>query len=286
MDSHLIDLRALAVALGGEVSAGQILCPGPNHSKHDRSLAVKPAAGGGFLVHSFAGDDWRTCHGHVRARLGLPQWRSRKVTITWAEGSKAESNKTDNARRVWTQGTDPRGTAGESYLASRKLALPAELCGSVLRFHARCPWRDDGGLQFIPCLITAFRSIDSDLITAIHRIRVDRPDLWPKTERKMLGTVAGAAIKLDAPGQRLAVAEGVESALAARQLGFGAVWAIGSAREIAPIDNVEELIVLGEHDAASRKMAAACERLWHGRAVSLAMPACDGDFNDLLMGAR
>jgi Toprim domain len=280
-----LDLRALAATLGGEVSAGQVLCPGPNHSKHDRSLAVKPTATG-FVTYSFSGDNWRDCRDHVRARMGLPQWRSPRATVKWTDTRKSESKTTDSAKKIWTQGTNPCGTLAEDYLAARRLDLPGGLAGTVLRYYPRCPWRGENGLEYVPCLIAAFRSIDTDEITGIHRIRLDRPSLWPRTERRMLGAVTGAAVKLDAPGQRLAVAEGLESALAARQLGFGATWAIGSARPFAPIDGVEELIVLGEHDAASRKMAEACARLWHRRAVSLANPTCDGDFNDLLLGAR
>jgi hypothetical protein len=50
------DARALAAALGGDLSGRNILAPGPGHSRADRSLAVKIdiAAPEGFLVHSFA----------------------------------------------------------------------------------------------------------------------------------------------------------------------------------------------------------------------------------------
>jgi putative DNA primase/helicase len=73
----LHSLKEIARALGGEVSNGQVLCPGPGHSQQDRSLAVKPRVNGNYIVHSFAGDDWRVCRDHVNARLGLPVWRSR-----------------------------------------------------------------------------------------------------------------------------------------------------------------------------------------------------------------
>jgi hypothetical protein len=130
----------------------------------------------------------------------------------------------------------------------------------------------------IPCLIAAF--------TAIHRIRLDQPERWPKVERKMFGAVAGSAIKLDPPGQRLAIGEGLETCLAARQLGFGATWALGSARGFVPVDGVAQLIFLSEHDTASRRAADECSRLWtaHGREVFLAVPTSgNGDFNDALM---
>ena len=69
----MFDLRSAAHALGGEVSGEQVLAPGPGHSPKDRSLSVKPDpnAPGGFLVESFAGDDWKICKDYVREKLGL-----------------------------------------------------------------------------------------------------------------------------------------------------------------------------------------------------------------------
>lgn len=72
-----LDIRHLASALGGEISNGQVIAPGPGHSKHDRSLAVRPSpdAPEGFVVHSFSGDDALACRDHVRAAAALPDWR-------------------------------------------------------------------------------------------------------------------------------------------------------------------------------------------------------------------
>jgi hypothetical protein len=72
------DVRAIAHALGGEVLGRDcILCPGPGHSRQDRSLSVKldPTAPDGFIVHSFAGDDPIICKDHVRERLGLEPFK-------------------------------------------------------------------------------------------------------------------------------------------------------------------------------------------------------------------
>src|SRR5690242_15238604 len=65
-----LSLQTLARALGGEVSSGQVRCPGPNHSAQDRSLSVKlsETAPDGFLTHSFAGDDVNACRDYVRAK--------------------------------------------------------------------------------------------------------------------------------------------------------------------------------------------------------------------------
>src|SRR5258706_7123837 len=157
------DLRALRAVLGGEISGGQLLCPGPGHSPRDRSLAVKPAAHG-FRIHSFAGDDWRQCQDYVRERLCLPPWRWRDVTPRKAVHKDGVDRNGEHARSIWNGGQTPRGTVAEDYLAARRLHLPPEPCGSVLRFHPQCPWRSDDKVGFFPCLIAAFTSMDTNAI--------------------------------------------------------------------------------------------------------------------------
>jgi putative DNA primase/helicase len=255
---------------------------------------VRPTENGRFVCHSFAGDDWRECQDYVRERLGLPRWREQRqeqLVLHPLRRTLPQNDPKQNvarAKRLWDEGHDPRIPLVTDYLASRKLDLPAELCGAVLRFHPHCPWRTDDKIDFIRCLLAAFTSIIDNTITAIHRIRLDQPERWPKTQRKMLGDIKDSAIKLDPQGRRLCVAEGFESALAARQVGFSPVWALGSARRFLPIDGVRELIILGERDDASRKATDACSESWiaRGRTVHLALPAIGKDFNDYVMGAR
>jgi hypothetical protein len=80
-DYHVLPpIAKIAEALGGEVSGAQVLAPGPGHSAVDRSLSVTLDAkmDGGFVVHSFAGDDDIKCKDHVREKLGLPKWAPEK----------------------------------------------------------------------------------------------------------------------------------------------------------------------------------------------------------------
>ena len=152
----MIDLRILQRALGGEVSGGQVLCPGPGHSPRDRSLAVRPSpSGDGFVVYSHCGNDWRVCRDYVRERLRLPPWqpgdgRNRRVdpsrlktferAAVEAEAERRPLTQDDRvrierARAVWDEATDPRGTLAERYLRSRALVLgddsPAECCATT-----------------------------------------------------------------------------------------------------------------------------------------------------------
>jgi hypothetical protein len=66
--------KEIAALMGGRVEHDSAVVPGPGHSAADRSLSVKPdhAAPDGFVVHSFAGDDFAKCRDHVRDKLGIP----------------------------------------------------------------------------------------------------------------------------------------------------------------------------------------------------------------------
>ena len=74
MHDMLLDERAVAGLLGGEVRGDSILAPGPGHNPEDRSMSVKLVhdAPDGFIVHSFAGDPWPQCRDHVKRRVGSP----------------------------------------------------------------------------------------------------------------------------------------------------------------------------------------------------------------------
>jgi hypothetical protein len=76
MSSVLPSINKVAEILGGDVTGGEALVPGPGHSAEDRSLSIKLEAGApdGFVVHSFADDDVIACRDYVRQRLGLPKF--------------------------------------------------------------------------------------------------------------------------------------------------------------------------------------------------------------------
>lgn len=82
-----LDLSTLARSLGGEISAGQVIAPGPGHSAADRSLAVKiaPDAPDGFIVFSHAGDDPLACKDYVREKAGLHKHEPRQHARAIAE---------------------------------------------------------------------------------------------------------------------------------------------------------------------------------------------------------
>ena len=306
-----MSVRAIAAVLGGQVAGiNTVLCPGPSHSRRDRSLAVRldPHAPDGFICFSHCGDDWQQCRDHIRQRLGLPAWQpgaGKRLSVVeqyvgHQQGIDDELGRARiaYAQTIWNEAVDPRGTLAEIYLRqNRKLDVPDELCGAVLRFHGACLW--PGGR--VPALVVPFRTIDGNTITAVHRVGL-KPD-GSKIERRMLGPTKCRAIKLDQidGDDALVIGEGVETCMAARELmAMGQlprlpVWALGSAGEIGSfplIDGVERLFVLTENDdggAANAIAVAELKMRWHKagrRIISIIPHPHDSDMNDTLIAIK
>ena len=198
----------------------------------------------------------------MRERLSLPAdgWKHdkpRAALLRKAEPPQPEDDRAQAALKVWREGVDPRGTLVERYLTGRSLELGDDVAGEVLRWHPG-----------IGAMLALFRNIQTDKPQAISRTFLDREG--HKIERKFLGPVGGAAIKLD-PDENvlegLHIGEGVETCVAARQLGLRPTWALGSAGAVASfpvLSGIECLTLLAEHDEASALAVEACAARWHG----------------------
>ncbi|MGE3364789.1 MAG: hypothetical protein AB7I34_15210 [Rhizobiaceae bacterium] len=127
-----MDIRLAARLLGGNiVRRDTVCCPGPGHSRNDRSLTVT-FRGGDFLVHSFSNDDWQLCRDHVRAVLGLgsfqpserqPAYLATHVTVI-AEPEPEAVKRRDFALSLWSDAKAIGGTIAERYLVGRGYSRP------------------------------------------------------------------------------------------------------------------------------------------------------------------
>lgn len=285
----MLTAREAAARLGGQATtATSLVCPGPGHSPRDRSLSVRfdSAAPDGFIVHSFADDDPILCRDHVRAALGIERrFRSAAGPVRPVLGVPVgdEAGRIAAALRLWDEARDVRGTLAERYLAGRSLDVD-DRARQSLRFHPAL--RYDGGTT--PAMVALLRDLRTDAPCGIHRTFLG-PD-GTKLDRRMLGRARHAAIKLDPDDEvtlGLVIAEGVESALAARMLGYRPTWAVGSASAIAAfpvLPGIEALTILGEDDEANANAARTCAQRWiaAGEEVSLLEPIGGGDANDVL----
>jgi hypothetical protein len=134
--------------------------------------------------------------------------------------------------------------------------------------------------------LAVFRSIDDDVVTAIQRVALNADGT--KIGRRMLGVVHRSAVKLGVRGSTLHVGEGIETCLAARQLGFAPAWAVGSVGMISRfpvLDDVKQLSILGESGKASADAIQIVGVRWRnaGRKVRVVMPRTGSDLNDVLV---
>ena len=149
-------------------------------------------------------------------------------------------------------------------------------------------------LRYHPTLramLALFRNIVTNEPQAISRTFLDHR--WQKRERKFLGPVGGAAIKLDADEGVLGglhIGEGIETCMAARMLGLRPAWALGSAGAIKAfpvLSGIECLTLLREHDEANKRASDACAAVWVAaeREVINIRPIAGKDINDSIRGA-
>jgi Toprim domain-containing protein len=145
-----------------------------------------------------------------------------------------------------------------------------------------------GKVLRVPCMIAAIRDIRTNEIVAIQRTRLS--PVGRKIDRRMWGPAGGAAIKLDADEAAthgLAIGEGTETCLTARQLGLRPAWAIGSKDQIAKfpvLSGIESLTILAEPGAEAQ--VRVCAEGWRapGREVLLNRPISGSDLNDAWRG--
>jgi hypothetical protein len=214
--------------------------------------------------------------------------RSSSPTLHHHSEPDAAAAKTKKAvSDIWNSAIDAGGTLVETYLASRGLQLPDGVTNDVIRFHPTLYY----GSKTVPGMVLLYRDIATDMPCAIHRTFLARDG--SKLDRKMLGPVAGCAIKLSAHENvslGLHIGEGIETGIAGMMLGFVPMWVLGSAGAIATfpvLSGVECLTILTDNDKANavtgktpgQDAAKECSQRWteSGCEVRRIVPNMVGD---------
>jgi putative DNA primase/helicase len=301
-----ITLRAIARATGGDVVGREVVAPGPGHSRNDRSLSIRPTAGG-ILVHSFAGDGWQECQDHVARQIGLEISRRRGPSPDQRHfnaerkgdarlDAQREAERITSAVRLFNEAHGPYGSPVEAYLRSRKIALGLG-AGEWVRFHPACPFAG----QRAPTMICLVRDMKTDEPRAIHRTALDRDGNGIEInghKRLSLGPIGGGAVKITSHADvysDLGVGEGLETTLSLRfirDFGQRPLWALLSAVNLSKLPtfpSLRKLWIATDHDAAGLRAARSLADRWRsaGREVLCFIPTTPGlDLNDLAIGGR
>jgi hypothetical protein len=216
------------------------------------------------------------------------------VKPTEHQEKESDQQKTERALRIWNEASEVNGTLAEQYLRRRGLELPED--DEALRYFSPCPF---AGTAY-PALIALFRDVLTDEPKAIHRIALAPEGVL--IAKRMLGRVAGCAVKLDADENvelSLSIGEGIETMIAARMRGFRPAWALGSAgaiKQFPVLAGIGALTIMVDNDEADRNgrragpdAAAECSARWTaaGREVRRIVPWRTGhDMADLVEAPR
>ncbi|ANP45915.1 DUF7146 domain-containing protein [Candidatus Viadribacter manganicus] len=290
-------LKRIVDVMGGALLDGgrRALIRGPGHGPADRSVSLFENADGRVLIHCFSPrDNWRQVRAEL-AELGLleEEQAERSNTHEALVRVRSEQNQEDRRTRMlrlWDEAQPIQTTIAERYLRGR--AIEGELPSSeVLRFHPNMTSLEDRERRgaLMAALVDGNGDLQGVQVTLLSSHGAAKAALT--TPRRTIGRLMGCYVRIDAPGETLIVAEGLETALSARRaLGAGA-WAFLGSENLArfePPPVVDKLIIAADNDPAG---LAAAERLadrMKGELSSTIAPPPKGfsDWNDFARAAR
>lgn len=257
-------------------SGWQAICPA--HEDRKPSLSIAIGTNNRLLLYCHAGcsfdavisaidkaTDVIATGEIVVPKLNLDQFRA--------------ARKQNLALGIWREAIPAKNTLVETYLRTRKITIQIP---ESLRFHGSL--RHPSG-RCMPAMVAAVQDIGGAIV-AIHRTYL-MPDL--KTDKRMLARCHGHAVRLAPLAAKIAIAEGIETALSVMQMQRLPTWAALSAPGMAAIElpkEIREIIICADGDQPGREAARAlAHRMMREQRIARIRSAPDGkDFNDLLRG--
>jgi putative DNA primase/helicase len=292
----------IAAALGGRREGRCWRCRCPIHGGF--SLILKDGDAGRVLVWCWGGCDRLNVLTELR-RLGLlcrpsADYRPPRVTLLRREDTKGDAARSARALAIWHESRPIAGTIAERYLLSRGIVvhgLSAE-ARTNLRYHLTCPRPRDGAGRFVPPLPAMLALVEhrEHGPVAIHSTYLHADGSGKATIAKpkaMFGPVGGGAVRFGMPcsGGWLAIAEGIETALAVATACSLPAWAAlsaGGIRALVLPREATHVLICADHDASGTGQRAAQDAaqrwLAEGRHVRIALPPEPGtDMADALV---
>ena len=192
--------------------------------------------------------------------------------------------RTKDALQIWRRAVPAPGTLVDQYLRARGITIPIP---PSLRYLAAAKHKPTS--LILPAMVAGVQGPDGRVV-AVHRtfLKADGSGKAPVSNvRMMLGVCAGGAVRLALAGRKLAVCEGIESALSFQQATGLAVWAALSVPGVRSLVLPKEIsaVVLGPDgdDPGDRAAVEAANRfVREGRKVRIARPPRGMDWNDVL----
>jgi len=284
-----VTTASIAKALGGHRNGHGYLC---HCGRGDRnpSLSIHDSDEGKLLVRCFAGCDARDVLAELRHHgfLDEEQRSVRRRTVSKAFSPSPPQDPEPNpiALELWRSAIQAQGTLAEKYLRNRGITIDIP---PTLRFLPNFDYMPRIGF---PAMVAAVQGPDRRVIAC--QVTLLKPDGSGKapvsTPRKTIGALARGAVRLGTADNRLGLAEGIETALAAMQLTGVVVWACLGANRLDAVcipSIVRYLDIFGDPDEAGRRaVTKALERYRIGRNARACFPLIGSDWNDQLARER
>ncbi len=260
-------------AASARQGTGLVHCPvlahGQGHGDRRPSLSIRPGDRA-ILITCFVGCPRPAVVAAIRDRLGGASWTPPPAAPPRPAPDPAAT--LELVAHLWRE-AEPDHPRLRAYLRHRGLtgAVPP-----ALRLHPACLYVEPGApRRFCPAMLGRFVTPRGE-VTGILRTFLD-PNGPGKAQfgspKKMLGRTRGAALHLAQPTDGvLAVAEGLETALAVMEGRGVAAWAAGSAGGLAALVLPDGLVLLQvfadpDPDPAGRAAAAALAARVRARGV-------------------
>ena len=274
---------------------GRAPCPA-HGSDNPESMSIAQLPDGRILVHCFVGCSQVEVIQALRQRglwgdgplVGDPSVPYYLSTPRDGLSKPSKLERSQAALAIWDKCRSAKGTLAEAYLRARGITLPIP---DEIRFHPGLKYH--GTHDIFPCMVA--KITDNSGFCAVQRTFLDpkEPKKAPVTKPKLSkGGMGTGAVRLRPAGQMLGLAEGIETALSARQLYSIPVWATLSAMRLSKIempDGVEQITIFADTGEVGRKEAFKAAEIYEhkGYAAEVIFPGAhfqgeNNDFNSIL----
>lgn len=292
METGVSLARRIVTALGGHWHGSYALCKCPSHRDMTPSLSVRPHEPLPWLK-CFAQCEFRDITAELRRRGLWPDadgddQRSapRHAPVRFCGISVAETMKNrQRAQAIWDAAQPSKGTLVDAYLRARgiRIQVSDQLRYSPLLRHSETK-------REFPVMVA--RLSDNKGFVGVQRTFLDGPKKADiPNPKKTLGRMFGASVRLHVPAtDTLGIAEGIETALSAKQLYKFACWATLSAQRLGAIEippDIRNIVIFGDAGETGRREAERAAEIYEQRGLraeiiypSAHFSADAGDFND------
>lgn len=266
----------------------------------------KCGAGDGFsLLMKHMNYSFKEAAEYIRSWMGLQPVDAKPVVTPSNNTEKSDKGKQARLQKIWREAKPIlEGDPVWTYLTHTR-QLPIDGVQQVLRYHPALPYVDFSSGKFLgkfPAMLALVQNSDREVI-GMHKTyltkdgrKAEVPD--PKKSEK-ISKLSGGAIRLFKHGKKLAVSEGIETALAVHALKGIPSWACLNKVLLAQLEvpeDVEELYIYADNDKADQEghragqeaAAALVERMTkEGRKARIILPTSVGmDFADIWCASR